>query len=244
MPEVIFNGPAGRLEGRYYQSKLEKPPVALVLHPHPLHGGTMNNKVAYTLFKAFVNNGFSVLRFNFRGVGKSEGSYDEGVGELADATCAMDWVQSQNKNSGIFWIGGFSFGAWVSMQLMMRRPEIMSFVSIAPPANKYDFTFLSPCTASGMIIQGSEDTIVPEKYSAGLADKLSMQKYIEVDYKIINKADHFFRDKMDLLDASLNEYIQERLELDVDIASKRRVGKRRRKSRKSRLKTQEGAAST
>jgi len=235
MPEIIFNGPEGRLEGRYYHSNEPKAPVALVLHPHPLHGGTMNNKVAYSLFKAFVDNGFSVLRFNFRGVGKSQGKYDDGIGELSDATTAMDWLQAQNPTSNIFWIGGFSFGSWIAMQLLMRRPEIMGFVSISPPANKYDFSFLAPCTASGLIVQGNKDSIVPEESAAKLADKLSLQKNIEIDYSLIEGADHFFRDKMDELSECLTSYIEKRVKVDMDIVSKRRVGKRRRKSRKSKL---------
>ena len=233
MPEIIFNGPEGRLEGRYFHSNEPKAPVALVLHPHPLHGGTMNNKVSYNLFKAFVNNGFSVLRFNFRGVGKSQGKYDDGVGELADATTAMDWLQAQNPHSNIFWIGGFSFGAWIAMQLLMRRPEIMGFISISPPANNYDFSFLSPCTASGLIMQGSKDTIVPESYPAKLAEKLSAQKSIDIDYQVIENADHFFRDNIEDLYKRLEKYIRKRVKVDQDIVSKRRVGKRRRKSRKS-----------
>lgn len=233
MPEVFFTGPAGRLEGRYFHSSDPKAPVALVLHPHPLHGGTMNNKVSYNLFRCFVDNGFSVLRFNFRGVGKSQGEYDDGIGELADATTAMDWLQEQNQNAQIFWVSGFSFGAWIAMQLMMRRPEIMSFLTVSPPANKYDFSFLSPCTASGCIIQGNEDTIVPEKYAAGLADKLTMQKNIDIEYKVIENADHFFRDHQTMLQNLMNEFVSSRLETDRDIVSKRRIGKRRRKSRKS-----------
>ncbi len=235
MPEVFFAGPAGRLEGRYFHNKDPKAPVALVLHPHPLHGGTMNNKVAYSLFRGFIDNGFSVLRFNFRGVGKSQVEYDDGIGELADGTTAMDWLQEQNPNAQVFWISGFSFGAWIAMQLMMRRPEVMSFLTVSPPANKYDFSFLSPCTASGAIIQGSEDSIVPEKYAANLANKLTMQKNIDIDYTVIENADHFFREHQTQLQEAINEFITSRLEIDRDIVSKRRIGKRRRKSRKSKL---------
>ena len=235
MPEIIFNGPSGRLEGRYFHNNNPKSPVALVLHPHPLHGGTMNNKVSYNIFKAFVNNGFSVLRFNYRGVGKSQGKYDDGIGELTDATVAMDWLQSQNPGANIYWIGGFSFGAWIAMQLLMRRPEIMGFVAVSPPANNYDFSFLSPCAVSGLMLQGNKDTIVPEEHVAKLADKLAAQKNIEIDYQVIPEADHFFRDKIDILEKLLNEYIEQRVAIDKDIISKRRVGKRRRKSRKSKL---------
>jgi len=117
----------------------------------------------------------------------------------------------------------------------MRRPEIMGFVSISPPANKYDFSFLAPCTASGLIVQGNKDSIVPEESAAKLADKLSLQKNIEIDYSLIEGADHFFRDKMDELSECLTSYIEKRVKIDMDIVSKRRVGKRRRKSRKSKL---------
>jgi alpha/beta superfamily hydrolase len=235
MPEVIFNGPAGRIEGRYHHSEVKNAPVALVLHPHPVHGGTMNNKVAYSLYRSFVRNGFSVLRFNFRGVGKSQGEFDDGIGELADATTAMDWLQSQNPNANIFWVSGFSFGAWIAMQLMMRRPETIGFIAVAPPAGKYDFSFLSPCTASGLIVQGETDSIAVEPDTASLAHKLSLQKDVDIDYRVIKGADHFFRDKLEKLSSYLDEYIQKRLEVDREIVGKRRIGKRRRKSRKSKV---------
>ena len=149
MPDVIFNGPDGRLEGRYHQSKKTDAPIAIVLHPHPLHGGNMNNRIIYTMYNAFVEREFSVLRFNFRGVGRSQGVFDGGVGELSDAAYAFDWMQQFNKNSRFCWIGGYSFGALIAMQLMMRRPEIEGFISISPPANTEDFSFLAPCPSSG-----------------------------------------------------------------------------------------------
>ena len=151
MPEVIFNGPAGRLEGRFSGASEDTSPIALILHPHPQYGGTMNNKVVYNLYQSFVQRGFAVLRFNFRGVGRSQGIYDGGTGELSDAAAALDWLQSFNSNARACWIAGYSFGAWISMQLLMRRPEINGFISVSPPANMFDFTFLAPCPASGLI---------------------------------------------------------------------------------------------
>ncbi len=88
MPEVIIPGPEGRLEGRYHHNKNEDAPIAVIMHPHPEHGGNMNSKLVYLLFHAFVERGFSVLRFNFRGVGKSQGIFDNGEGELTDAAAA------------------------------------------------------------------------------------------------------------------------------------------------------------
>ena len=122
MPDVIINGPEGRIEGRYHHARGGTAPMALVLHPHPLHGGTMNNRVVYTIYQTFVRRGFSTLRFNFRGVGRSQGSFDRGEGELADAAAALDWLQTYNPNAASCWVAGYSFGAWIGMQLLMRRP--------------------------------------------------------------------------------------------------------------------------
>jgi alpha/beta superfamily hydrolase len=207
MPEVIINGPAGRLEGRYHHSKQENAPIALLLHPHPQHGGTMNNKVVYTLFHAFVRRGFSVLRFNFRGVGRSQGHFDRGEGELSDAAAALDWLQGYNANASACWIGGFSFGAWISMQLLMRRPEIDAFIAVAPPANLFDFTFLAPCPSSGLIIQGDQDQIVPMEPVQKLITKLMHQRDIRIEYRIIPGADHFFQYELEPLGAAIEEYI-------------------------------------
>ena len=99
MSEVLFNGHAGRLEGRYHQSDKPGAPIALILHPHPQYGGTMNNKVVYSLFSCFEKLGFSVLRFNFRSVGRSQGEFEDGPGELSDATVALDWLQSVNPEA-------------------------------------------------------------------------------------------------------------------------------------------------
>ena len=211
MPEITFNGPDGRIEGRYHQSENKHSPAVLVLHPHPLYGGTMNNKVVYSLCEAFKRNGFSVLRINFRGVGRSQGKFDNGIGELADAATALDWLQNQNPDISSFWISGFSFGAWIAMQLMMRRPEIQAFAVASPPVNKYDFSFLSPCPAKGMVVQGDQDSIVNENAVSEFVDKISRQKNTEIDYQIIFGADHFFREKTEELIEVVSNYITERM---------------------------------
>ncbi|MDJ0948474.1 MAG: alpha/beta hydrolase [Alphaproteobacteria bacterium] len=207
MPEVIINGPEGRLEGRYQHSKVPNAPVALLLHPHPEHGGTMNNRVVYQLFHAFARRGFSALRFNFRGVGRSQGQFDRGEGELSDAAAALDWMQTHNPNATGCWIGGFSFGAWVAMQVLMRRPEIDGFVAVAPPANMFDFSFLAPCPASGLIVQGVLDEVVPKEAVDKLVNKLSSQKDISIDYRPIEGANHFFADHTDELIQHVEDYL-------------------------------------
>ena len=214
MAEVIFNGPDGRLEGRYHQSKKPGAPIAIVLHPHPLHGGNMNNRVVFIMFNNFVERGFSVLRFNFRGVGRSQGAFDNGVGELSDAAYAFDWMQQFNSNSPFCWIGGYSFGALISMQLMMRRPEIEGFVSISPPAGTEDFSFLAPCPSSGLIIHGDKDTHVPLDAVKKLAQKLEGQKNISVNLQIVKGADHFYKDNMDNLSKEVASYLDNSLPPD------------------------------
>lgn len=233
MPEVIINGPAGRLEGRYHQSPNPKAPVALVLHPHPLHGGTMNNKVTYALYRAFVDNGFSVLRINFRGVGRSQGKFDNGVGELLDATAAMNWLHDQNMESSDYWIAGFSFGSWIALQSVMRRPEIENYILVAPPASKYDFNFIVPCTSKGLIVQGDQDDISKESDSAKLAEKLAAREGAEINYQMIHGADHFFRDQMDEFESIVDQHIKACLVCDATKVRKVKRDRRRRRKKKN-----------
>ena len=193
MSEVFFNGVVGRLEGRFHKSENPRAPLVLVLHPHPAQGGTMNNRVTYAMFQAFVNMGFSVLRFNYRGVGNSQGIIDgTGAGELADAIVALDWLQNIDSESTVCWIAGYSFGAWIAAQLLMRRPEIKGFVFVSPPANQYSFDFLAPCPASGLIIQGAKDTIVTESSVSMMAEQLSVYPQVCVEYKTIADANHIY----------------------------------------------------
>ena len=211
MPEVIFPGPEGRLEGRYHPQKMKDAPIAIILHPHPQFGGTMNNKVVYNLHYAFHNMGFTVLRFNFRGVGRSQGEYDQGIGELSDAASALDYLQALNPNAKNCWVAGFSFGAWIGMQLLMRRPEIQGFISVAPPANMYDFSFLAPCPSSGLIINGSGDRVVPPADIVNLSDKLKMQKGITITHQVVEGAGHFFDPGMEEMIDGVDTYVRRRL---------------------------------
>ena len=211
MPEVVFNGAAGRLEGRYTPASEEKAPIALLLHPHPQHGGTMNNKVVYTLFHAFVHKGFAALRFNFRGVGRSQGGFDHGAGELSDAAAALDWLQTINPEARACWIAGVSFGSWIGMQLLMRRPEIEGFISVAPPANRFDFSFLAPCPSSGLFVHGDLDRVAPLKEVTALIEKLKTQKGILIEHAVVAGANHFFENRVEPLIEEVRQYLDKRL---------------------------------
>lgn len=209
MSRTYFNGPDGRIEGIYVRAESYHAPVALVLHPHPLHGGDMHNTVVYNAYKVLSEHGYTVLRINFRGVGHSEGNFNNGIGEVIDAGTALDWLQQNNPNAQSNLVLGFSFGAWIAMQLVMRRPEINNFIAVSPPVNKYDFSFLSPCPIPGFILQGDSDSIVPAEAVKDLASKLSKQQsHIKVGCKIISGADHFFRYKMEEFSKAIGDYLK------------------------------------
>ena len=212
MPEVIINGPVGRIEARYHHESANFAPIAVILHPHPQFGGTMNNQIVYQLYYSFVKRGFSVLRFNFRGVGRSQGLFDNGPGELSDAAMALDWLQIYNPDARSCWIAGVSFGSWIAMQLLMRRPEVDGFIAVAPPANLYDFSFLAPCPSSGLMVNGGEDRVVPSESVKGLVEKLKTQKGITISHETITGANHFFEDKVDNLLNVVDGYLDLRLD--------------------------------
>lgn len=134
------------------------------------------------------------------------------MGELSDAASALDWVQSFHPEASTTWIAGVSFGAWIGMQLLMRRPEIRGFISVAPPANMYDFTFLAPCPASGIIIQAENDEVSPPLATQKLVDKLRTQKHITIHHDTIPKANHFFEHEMPQLMGSVDKYLDMRLD--------------------------------
>ena len=205
--EIFIPGPAGRLEAKYYKSKKKTSPIALILHPHPQYGGTMNNKVVVETFNTFMDNEFSVCRVNFRGVGKSDGEFNNGQGELADAAAALDWIERENFDNSQCWIAGFSFGSLIAMQLLMRRPEINRFIIISPQPNVYDFSFLSPCPTSGMIVSGKKDELVSMQSLNELKNRLANQKGINIKFDQINEANHFFSKSEISLKNSLNKYI-------------------------------------
>jgi len=218
MPEVIFPGPAGRVEGRYHEPPRENAPIALILHGHPRAGGQMQDRVSVQLYKLFVDFGFAVLRFNFRGIGRSQGVFDNGMGELSDAASALDYLQSLNPSAEQCWVGGYSFGAWVGLQLLMRRPEINGFLAISPPANHYDLSFLAPCPASGIILYGTRDNVTTAPDMERVVSRIRTQKNIKVDYSPIEGANHFYfgpgeKDLLPEMEKKARAYLDRRLAL-------------------------------
>ena len=212
MVDLLIPGPEGKIEAKYSHSKNDDSPIVIILHPDPSKGGTMHTKVVFRLYKLFIESGFSTIRVNFRGVGKSEGIFDDGEGELSDAACVLDWLQQYNTNSKTCWVAGFSFGAWIAMQLLMRRPEINGFVSVSPPANMRDFSFLAPCPSPGLIVHGDKDNISSFDSTKILVEKLQKQKKVDIQFKSIKGADHFYENFAKEFDSSIKDYIEQTLQ--------------------------------
>ena len=191
MAEILINGPQGKLQGFYKHSENSKN-IGLVLHPKNCFENSMDNNIVSSLFESFSNNSFSTLKINFRGIQKSEGVPEEdGSGELSDAATVLDWLQGQNQDTNKCWIGGIDFGAWIGSQLLMRRPEIVGFINVATPIKEFDFSFLSPCPASGLIIHPNKQVDVDNKDIDALVKKLSNQKKVKIICKKINSDINF-----------------------------------------------------
>jgi hypothetical protein len=161
LQSISIPGPAGRIEGLLQEHDAGTPSfTATVCHPHPLHGGTLHNKVVHRVASVLHGLGAVVLRFNFRGVGKSEGLHDQGEGELEDARAALAWVRGRHPGVAA-WVAGFSFGAWVAARLAASEPGVARLVLIAPPVDLYDFSAMRTARLPKVVVQGTADVVCP-----------------------------------------------------------------------------------
>ncbi len=201
-----IHGPAGRLEALLDEpdactgnalaadpQAAETPPAAqpraavVLAHPHPLYGGTMHTKVVFQTAKAFCRIGCPVLRFNFRGVGASEGTFDEGRGELADFRAALDFA-ARRYPAAELWAAGMSFGAWVAVTVGVEDDRVSALLGIAPPIEMYDFGALRHSRKPKFFIQGERDELCPLKAMREFYAQLPEPKELAV----IDMADHLF----------------------------------------------------
>ena len=208
MVQVNINSVAGRLEGIYKKSENANAPCVLLFHPHPLYDGNMHSKIIFLMEKIFYENGFNTLKFNFRGVGNSEGVYGEGKEEIVDASICYDWLQDNNLYSKIFWVAGFSFGAYIAIQIMMRRVEISRFIALGTPANMFDISFIYPCPINGLFVHAEKDTIAPLKDAEKIIKKAIRTKDKVIEYELIKNADHFFSQHMNELEKIVSNYVK------------------------------------
>lgn len=157
---LLIKGPAGDLEMAVtLQPDSKHCPWGIICHPHPLYGGAMYNKVVTTLTKTFQELGLNTVRFNFRGVGKSEGQFDSGLGELDDLIAVINWVQEAYQSYDI-WLAGFSFGAYIVANAATRIP-VTKLVTVAPPVEHFPMQALPAITCPWILVQGDKDDVVP-----------------------------------------------------------------------------------
>lgn len=202
--EFTLHGPAGRLQGiaDFPAAHDAFTPVAIICHPHPPDGGSMHNKVVSTLAKAFTDSGYIALRFNFRGVGSSEGSYDSGQGELQDALAVCAWTKQARPQARLS-LAGFSFGAWVALRAAEQCPPAV-MVSIAPPVGFRSFDDVQHPLCPWLAIQGEADEVVStETVLAWLRMQSPPPKII-----VMPETGHFFHRKLLPLREQITGYLQ------------------------------------
>mgnify|MGYP005843912035 FL=1 len=193
--ELFVTGPAGRLEcmADVPEASVARAATAVLCHPHPEHGGTLRNKVVTIMERALRESGLATVRFNTRGTGESEGSFDDGNGELDDLLAVVDWVRSTRPDDDL-WLGGFSFGAWITLRAAQGLPVRM-LITIAPPVERYGFAEMMPPNCPWLVVQGDEDEVVSPKAVFEWVEKLDKQPNLVV----MEGSGHFFhRRLMDL----------------------------------------------
>lgn len=201
---VQFEGSAGRLEGLLKFRDGEEPAaLAVVCHPHPLHQGTMHNKVVFATAEAFFGLGCEVLRFNFRGVGLSTGSHDFGKGEVDDVLAAVDFLRRRHPEADCH-TAGFSFGAGIALQAAYRDPLLASVTAVAPSFKFFDPACLVSLAAPKLFLQGTADDICPPEDLRRLYPAFLPPKSVAW----IEGAGHFFNLQLDALKASIAEHRQ------------------------------------
>ena len=190
--EAILKAPHGPMRG-----------AALVLHPHPLFGGTMHNKVVFRAAAALNDAGLVALRINFRGVGQSTGQHDEGRGERDDARAGLDYLANNYPGEEIT-LCGFSFGARIGLEVGMTDERVTRLISIGTPVDKYDFNFLSECRKPILFVQGDRDEFGGVARLSELVAKIKAP----VELKVIKGAGHFFDDQLDELKSAISEWLR------------------------------------
>lgn len=231
MTEVFFKYSKGTIEGVYHPSSKANAPVAVVFHPDPELGANMNNAVTYALYRCFAAANISVLRINLPGAGRSSGSPKDHENHFLAAVAALDWLQGRNPDASHYWVAGFSFGSYLAAQLALRRPEIENFILVAPPFDKYDFSFAVPCPLPGLIVQGDKDTFVNFSNLKNVVSQWRQKNNSLISLEIIKGADHFFSKYITALSEICIEYIDTSLAVRVVKPVRKKRRRRRRKEK-------------
>jgi len=204
---LMFLSSVGPLEAVLEEGVLSTPKaVAVLCHPHPQYGGTMHNKVVVRAAQAFQEAGMATLRFNFRGVGKSAGTFDFGEGEQEDVAAAIAFMAERYPQTPI-WLAGYSFGAWVGLKVGTRDERVTTLIAIGAAVALADFRFLEDCRKPKLFVHGTKDEFAPLEHLQALMLTLPEPK----DLILIEGADHFFTSKLEELKRELFEYAKAHL---------------------------------
>ena len=175
--------------------------AVLITHPHPLYGGDMNNIVVESIAQAYMENGYSTVKFNFRGVGQSGGSFDQGIGEQEDVKACIKFLYEKGKS--LIQMAGYSFGAWVNAHCLKSFPRIDGMIMVSPPVQSMDFSFLNFSPEIRLVVTASEDDIAPPY----LIEKMLPVWNPEAHFEIIHGGDHFYWGKTAQLKSIIQNYL-------------------------------------
>lgn len=198
MVDIMITGDAGKLHAVYHKNATDGAPLAVVLSGNPRQKSHMNDRVSYAMFRAFMDIGFSVIRFNYRGVGESEGALGATADNMLDIATVIDWIQNNNEDSDNIWLSGNGLGAWYVLQAMMRRPEVSGFALVSPDTSVSDFAFLSPRPNRGLLLQGAQEGEDAKGYATHLTQVLKKQAMIDLETIRIKNADADYAQPGDL----------------------------------------------
>ena len=198
MVDVIITGESGKLHAVYHKSEQESAPLAVILSGSPRQKCHMNDRISYAMFRAFMDIGFSVVRFNYRGVNDSEGSIGTTADNMLDIATVVDWIQNKNEDSEKIWLAGHQLGAWYVMQMLMRRPEITGFALVSPDISVSDFSFLSPRPNRGLLLQGANEGDEANAFATHLTQILKKQAQISLETIRVKNADAAYSQPGDL----------------------------------------------
>ncbi|MCQ2562313.1 MAG: alpha/beta fold hydrolase [Alphaproteobacteria bacterium] len=198
MIDIVIPGAAGKIRAVYHKAEDENAPMAVVLSGSPHHKCHMNDRVSYAMFRAFMDAGFSVVRFNYRGVGDSDGNIGTIEENRLDIATVVDWIQNDNENGGKLWMAGHQLGAWYVLQMLMRRPEIAGFALVSPDNTVSNFDFLSPNPNKGVLLQGEQEGEDAHNFGVYLTQLLKKQALISLETIKIKKADANYSQANDL----------------------------------------------
>ena len=200
---MFIPGNSVQLEAQLKEPEEKLRGAVVICHPHPLYGGTMDNRIVYRAGKAVVESGFAALRFNFRGAGNSTGQFDQGIGEKDDVAAALDWLGKQYPDAPLFLIG-YSFGAWVGLPVACSSQHVQAVVGIGLPLNLFNIDCLTEYKKPALYIVGAQDEFCSQENLDNLARRLPGSSILSR----VQDADHYFTNHVDVVQNLIADFFR------------------------------------